>query len=137
MGLPHLDTVKQIVQHLSKPSPPTSYACLYILRGIFTPDHHGRANCFSGSITLQTLLDKCLEPLQGKRVRANIGSYYNPLPSPTYLHKYNLQSLSHFIMADAQLLLAPFPQKPIPNQLQGLIALVTGAAGNIGHETAQ
>ena len=40
-------------------------------------------------------------------------------------------------MADAQLLLAPFPQKPIPNQLQGLIALVTGAAGNIGHETAQ
>ncbi|KAJ5104917.1 hypothetical protein NUU61_002264 [Penicillium alfredii] len=28
------------------------------------------------------------------------------------------------------------PQKPIPNRLRGLVALVTGAAGNIGLETA-
>ncbi|KAJ5273762.1 2-5-dichloro-2-5-cyclohexadiene-1-4-diol dehydrogenase [Penicillium angulare] len=29
------------------------------------------------------------------------------------------------------------PQEPIPNRLQGLVAIVTGAAGNIGFETAR
>lgn len=29
------------------------------------------------------------------------------------------------------------PQEPIPNRLQGLVALITGAAGNIGTECAR
>lgn len=29
------------------------------------------------------------------------------------------------------------PQEPIPNRLRGLVALITGAAGNIGLESAR
>ncbi|KAL5337257.1 hypothetical protein BJX70DRAFT_409392 [Aspergillus crustosus] len=40
-------------------------------------------------------------------------------------------------MSEAQTLLSPLPQKPIPNRLKGLVVLITGAAGNIGFETAR
>ncbi|KAL4890882.1 hypothetical protein BDV59DRAFT_183322 [Aspergillus ambiguus] len=40
-------------------------------------------------------------------------------------------------MAEYQTLPSSLPQRPIPNRLESLVALVTGAAGNIGFETAR
>ncbi|KAJ5930490.1 2-5-dichloro-2-5-cyclohexadiene-1-4-diol dehydrogenase [Penicillium verhagenii] len=39
-------------------------------------------------------------------------------------------------MSESSLPILP-PQEPIPNRLRGIVALITGAAGNIGFETAR